>query len=233
MTQKRYKQCKDNLQNMNLRENRSLKWAILVSIAFLEFFVIYWNDIPTGTSVSIVPLKLLISNNNSLFVDGAIENNFNLLFTPFLFFGQVVHEVMYLSLTFVIAVLSISYSIEYFYKTYFYEIKISKTEIFLVQLITSLCFTMSYYFSGGQFFSYGIFIAFLPFALTIFDRTISTNYHTSYWSLLKNSIILGATASFLVVDTRTLVYTILIIIAWTPSLLNKNIEIMNLKLKVR
>ena len=198
---------------MNRKNKDYIKWIILALVAFIEFLILFWNDIPLGTSSSIVPLKYLISSNNSLFTDGAIESNFNLLLSPILYISQTAEEIASLLITFIVATISISYSIEYFYNKYFPK-ELDNFEIFLVQLSSSIPYTLSYYFAGGLFFTYSFFIALLPFAFTQFDKILSNNYYNTK-SLIRNAILLGIISSFLVVDTRTLLYTILIVIAFS------------------
>ena len=199
---------------MNQKNKYFFKWIILVIVALTEFFILYWQDLPPGTSSSILPLRNLILSNNSLFTDGAIESNFNMLMTLFLYIGQDVKVVASLVITFVVATISISYSIEYFYKRYFLN-ELNILELFLVQLTLSILYTLSYYFAGGQFFGYSFFIALLPFAFTQFDKILANMSYYNSKSLILNGILLSAVSSFLVIDTRTLLYTILIIIAFS------------------
>ena len=199
---------------MNLKNKYFFKWVILVIVALTEFFILYWKDLPPGTSSSILPLRNLILSNNSLFTDGAIESNFNMLMTPFLYIGQDVEVVASLVITFVVATISISYSIEYFYKRYFLN-ELNKLELFLVQLTLSILYILSFYFAGGQFFGYSFFIALLPLAFTQFDKILANMNYYNLKSIILNGILLAAVSSFLVVDTRTLLYTILIIIAFS------------------
>ncbi len=199
---------------MQNKSFKNLAWGALVFIAVIEFVVMYYGDLPPGFGFSVVPLKEAIASNNSLFVDGAIESNFNLLLTPILYVSQIAREIAYLMIIYILAFISVSYSVEYFFTRYVSE-KVTRREIFLVQISTSIPFTMSYYFSGAQFFGYSFFIALLPFGLTVFDRVLSQGEYTNLRSIFTNSIILGAMAALLVVDTRTLLYTALIVFAFS------------------
>ena len=138
---------------MQNKSFKNLAWGALVFIAVIEFVVMYYGDLPPGFGFSVVPLKEAIASNNSLFVDGAIESNFNLLLTPILYVSQIAREIAYLMIIYILAFISVSYSVEYFFTRYVSE-KVTRREIFLVQISTSIPFTMSYYFSGAQFFGY-------------------------------------------------------------------------------
>lgn len=199
---------------MNCKNIYYFKWITLVVITIIEFIILFWKDIPPGTSYSVIPLKEVIAENNSLFSDGAIESNFNMLMTPFLYFGVSFKEVATLVIIFVVATISISYAVEYFYQKYF-DKELNGVEIFIVQLTLSISYTLSYYFAGGEFFIYSFFIALLPFAFTQFDKILSNKDYYTTKDLIINGILLGFVSSLLVVDTRTLVYTILIIIAFS------------------
>ena len=199
---------------MDGRKEYFFKWITLIIITLIEFIILFWKDIPPGTSSSVIPLKYLIGENNSLFTDGAIESNFNMLLTPFLYLGSGFKDVATLMIIFLVASISISYSVEYFYWKYFNK-ELNGIEIFLVQLTLSISYTLSYYFAGGEFFGYSFFIALLPFAFVQFDKTLSNKNYFTTKNLIENGIILGVVSSLLVVDTRTLIYTILIIMAFS------------------
>jgi hypothetical protein len=192
---------------------KALIWLVLTVLASVEFLVLYHGDLPPGVGYSIVPLKQSIASYDSLFVDGAIESNYNLLLLPFMYIGPSVRDIVYILFTFIIAFLSVSYSVDYFFTRYISR-ELSRMEIFLVQVSASISLTLSFYFGGGQFFVYSFFIALLPFGLTVFDRILSSGEQKNWREIITGSIVTGATASLLVVDTRTLVYTVLILLGF-------------------
>lgn len=217
---------------------RILSWTVLAVLASVEFIVLYHGDLPPGTGFSVVPLKQSIASYNSLFVDGSIESNYNLLLLPFMYFGSAVRDIVSILIIFIVAFLSISYAIDYFFTAYISK-SVDRKEIFLVQVTASVSLTLSFYFSGGQFFGYSFFIALLPFGLTVFDRILSNSEMKGWQEIITSSIVMGAIASLLVIDTRTLLYTVLILVAFAsyaiiirPSFHNtvRIIEIISLTL---
>ena len=188
----------------------TLIWLALAVLASVEFLVLYRGDLPPGVGYSVVPLKQSIASYNSLFADGAIESNYNLLLLPFMYISPVVRDIVYILVIFIVAFLSVSYSVGYFFTRYISR-ELGRMEIFLVQVTASISLTLSFYFGGGQFFGYSFFIALLPFGLTVFDRILSSGEQKNWRDIITGSIVIGATASLLVVDTRTLLYTALVL----------------------
>lgn len=192
---------------------RMLSWTVLAILASVEFIALYHGDLPPGTGFSVIPLKQSIASYNSLFVDGSIESNYNLLLLPFMYIGAAVRNIVNILIIFIVAFLSISYAIDYFFTAYISK-SLDKKEVFLVQVTASVSLTLSFYFSGGQFFGYSFFIALLPFGLTVFDRILSNSEMKGWQEIITSSIVMGAIASLLVIDTRTLIYTVLILVAF-------------------
>ncbi len=199
---------------MELKKAAVVQWLTITAIAIAEFLIIYRGDLPPGTGYSALPIRYLISSNNSIFVDGAIENNFILIISPLLHFGQAAYNSAFVSITFITAFLSVAYAVKYFSNKYF-QVESTRTEILLIQVSTAIPYTMSYYFSGGQFFGYGFFIALMPVAMTVFDRVFTAKLYSGMRRVWLNGLAVGITASLLVVDTRTLLYTILVILAFS------------------
>ncbi len=192
---------------------RILSWTVLVALASFEFIILYRGDLPPGVGFSVVPLKQSIALYNSLFVDGSIESNYSMLLLPFMYISSVVRDIVYVLIIFIVAFLSVSYSVDYFFTRYISN-ALSRREIFLVQVTSSVSLTLSFYFSGGQFFGYSFFIALLPFGLTIFDRVLSNNEMKGWKEIITSSIVMGAIVSLLIIDTRTLLYTALILVSF-------------------
>jgi len=192
---------------------RILSWTALALLGVVEFLILYHGDLPPGVGYSVIPLKESIASYNSLFVDGSIESNYNLLLLPFMYISPVARDIVYILIIFIAAFLSVSYSLDYFFNKYISK-ELSRMEIFLVQVTASISLTLSFYFAGGQFFGYSFFIALLPFALTVFDRVLSNGEQKNWREIITSSIVMGGIASLLVIDTRTLLYTALILVAF-------------------
>ncbi len=190
----------------------TIKVIFLTVLSTMEFIFLYYGDLLLGTSA--VPNYIFFKTNTSIFTDGAVESNLAFILLPLSLLGSQIYTTIYLWLVFVVTFLSVSFAVEYFNRVYF-DCAVEDPIITAVGIIVSVSLTLSFYYYGGQFFGYSLFIGLVPLYMALLDQTM--NLREAFFSKkgLENSILTSLVMALLVVDTRTILYAILLFISFT------------------